>query len=278
MKFILFFLVSSAYSLKTSKDVLRIMGGRNATENEFPYVVKLVLQKLGSVQANIFVCTSIVLTTTWTLTAGHCIASVDQLTDSTSMIQTKLMLEYQSTPKSESAYSEILSTALHPGKGKLANDIGLLHTQPVIFATYGKISSLDYTTLNGQQVFLVGYGMINENQEEASPSLPLFPQVLELIVKDCPYMTLYPEVCFAPPCFLDKHKSKALCPGDSGGPSIHPSGVVAINTITDARDCGMYKVKKLRRDRYDAGYNIGTATPLSPFIDWISSVIQSEAV
>lgn len=249
------------------------MGGRNATENEFPYVVKLVLQKLSNVQSNIFICTSIVLTSTWTLTAGHCIDSVARLSHS-NMILTKLVLVYQPTPKSESAYSEILSTVLHPGIGMAANDVGLLHTQPVIFAKYGKISSLDYTTLNGQQVFLVGFGMINEHHEEALH----FPQVLEVIVKECPYMVHYPEICFAPPCFLQKHKSKALCPGDSGGPSIHPSGIIAINTMTDPRDCGMYKGKKLRRDRYDAGYNIGTATPLSPFIDWISSVIKSEVL
>ncbi|CAH2089307.1 unnamed protein product [Euphydryas editha] len=261
----------------TSHDkTLRIIGGRDAAPGEFPFALKMDLKfenKNGTTEYS-HQCTCSLLKSTWSLTAGHCIIALRKYTSVSSKI--KGVIRYNISSVHEPPYSYILSTFLHPSfdisSTFVSNDIGLLLSEKVVIFSFAKLSSVDYLSLFGSKVLSLGFGVTKDSigyyddAYRVNKSL----QVLDSIITKCFITNAYPSFCLGGNC----GQSSFLCPGDSGGPVMHTSGLVGINTGTlDILNCG----KKVNNPNIKFQSFSGIITPTSHYIDWITNMIQSNS-
>ncbi|KAJ8718100.1 hypothetical protein PYW07_006030 [Mythimna separata] len=161
----------------------------------------------------------------------------------------------------------------------LFNDIAMIKHEPISLNQYARVSGLDYVTMIGQEVTLFGYGkttkLVNLNNKTSTyvvndaTTLGKPLQFLDGVVAKCNILNivLKPCMCIARRC----GKVSGICPGDSGGPVLHDSGVVAVNSIIQGSNEEFCLLKPVA-PFYDA---VGV-TPTSPYIDWISSLIGNE--
>ncbi|KAL0893327.1 hypothetical protein ABMA27_014918 [Loxostege sticticalis] len=269
---------------------LRVFGGRDVDPEKYPYVVRMEVKLLYykfdlQIQHFAHVCTASVLKPTWTLTAGHCLsfeehASMFQMTMPGAKVEFLIRYGSKSGLRSQSdAFSDILEVVVHPGfkmlrtkeGDKVSNDVGLVKTTPIQLEQYGKLSAVNYPSLMGQPAVAVGYGLMREGDFVASTLLlGKALQALDVVVKTCDKelarMSLTPIICLSRQC---REPGGAICPGDSGGPLIHHSGLVGINHMGPAIDCTLTYAK--------AGLStniVGIITPVSPFVEWIMDQIK----
>lgn len=253
---------------------LRIIGGREALKDEYPYVAKvevvLVNTNTSSHAQSITICTASVLSLTWSLTAAHCIKFLDRFSLQHPGLEHRLMIRTQP----DDGLFQIFSMHKHPSfKGiildpfmLIENDIGMLKTEPITMKRYARLSAVDFSTVKGQAANVVGYGLsvvITEKQGKNHHQLPRPLKVIDLVVVKCSQRWhLYPAMCVARRC----GRSPTMCAGDSGGPLIHPSGIIAITSVNMAKDC--------RVEAKDRSHTVGVLTAISPYVTWITSHIK----
>lgn len=269
------FLISFTRNVDTR---LRIIGGKDADEHKYPYIVRLQHQFpiLGlDTVGHIHVCTCAVIPSTWTLTAAHCL----EYPENPHNVELKPVIRYGPLEDmwSKKTISEVLLSIKHPGYryGSLVfninNDIGLLKSKAITLNEYARVSALDFVTLVGQEVILVGYGITNSTKgfidDATEAGKPL--QMLDVIVVQCDKknVDMTPAVCVASRC----GQTSGICKGDSGGPMLHPSGVVGINSL-GSKNFEKFCSLKLKIPNYD----VAVITPISPYVDWISDVINMD--
>lgn len=257
----------------------RIMGGKDADESKYPYIVKLdheitFLQEPNTPLKYFQVCTCSVLTSIWTLSAAHCFGlKYGKVIDN---IKAAPVIRYGSISSSW-ATTPIKLVVIHPAfrnriMNSATNDIGLAKTEPISLNEYARVSAIDFSTLVGQEVNLVGYGITNSSKGIAGDATevgkPL--QILDAVVIACDKgnVDITPAVCVARRC----GQSSGICHGDSGGPMIHSSGVVGVNSL------GADKFFEFCFLESNApNYGVAVITPTSPFVDWISETITKDS-
>lgn len=262
---------------------LRILGGEDASESDYPYVVKIMSIYAGAPPRDTdraigrkHVCTGAVLTQTWTLTAGHCVSAAYRLVEKDVVRKNVIWAASVATPASAGAQNssgiivDIKAFHKHPafkdltftGKTYLENNVAMVHTDPLVLKEYVKVSAIDYGGLLGHEAKSIGYG-VSSNRSRRIDNKPL--QVLPVILVECPKGTgIYPVVCAASRCSTQR---PVLCGPDGGGPLIHPAGLIAITSWNPDKDCYV----PLRSRRPDTG----KLTPISPYLTWITSHIIS---
>lgn len=266
---------------------MRIIGGRDADETKYQYVVRLQFQIFFSERDKIEIlktlhsCTAAVLTPTWALTAAHCFnTQILELELESQDISLRPVVSYG--PHNITTFSLVMDIIKHPAYKlrtyELLNDVALMRHEPITLNQYARLSGLDYVTMFGQEVTLTGYGItsgtsISDNtlvhvNHATALGKPL--QLSDVVVVQCSvtnYLLLKPRMCLARRC----DKLSGVCLGDSGGPVLHDSGVVGINSV------GTQQVKKFcTLKAFVTFYDPAEITPTSPYIDWISSIIRNE--
>nr|XP_021187159.2 granzyme M [Helicoverpa armigera] len=256
---------------------LRIMGGRDAIVTDYPYIVKLELQtvmyRVPKIVKNKHICTAGVLTSTWTITAAHCLTLKGKKVHK--LISMGPVIRYGTLE--HNAVSSVLFAITHPAyrltKDRIQNDIGLVKTETIPLSQYARVSALDFTTMIGQEATLTGFGLTDNAQgaigDATSVNKPL--QILDVVIVRCDKDTsvMKPSMCLARKC----DKSSGMCPGDSGGPMIHASGIVGVNSLGPS-ELGTFCAK----ESTDPVYETAEVTPISPFIDWITDTTNDDYV
>nr|XP_034830881.1 tonin-like [Maniola hyperantus] len=253
---------------------LRILGGRDALKDEFPFAISLehrytkIINGKTKFKYRRF-CTGAALTPSWILTAAHC-DDEDILKNYNKLITSypKKFARYNSHyPKEPGYLSPITEVFVYPGyclndKAQPKFDIALYKTENVIVSQYGKISAIDFMSLIGHETFLLGFGRTNGSSTER----PL--QVLNVILINCDLRDsqgLVGVLCVVPRCGL----KATSCGGDSGGPLVHSSGIVGVLT-------GGWGVC----NNFDMVLHPGRASSvismISHAIDWMSNIIANK--
>ncbi|PZC80310.1 hypothetical protein B5X24_HaOG214919 [Helicoverpa armigera] len=251
---------------------LRIIGGTDAIEADFPYIAKyeylIHIHKEPNRVENEHVCSGSVLTPTWSLTAAHCL---DIKRKKVGKRFTVIPIIRYGTLESN-AISNVLFSFTHPAYkhtrlNTVENDIGLVQTENIPLKQYGRVSALDFITMVGQQATVAGFGLTNSSDGTVDSTTKLKKplQLLDVVVVHCKDNGLKPALCLARRC----GKSSGVCPGDSGGPMLHASGIVGVNSI-GPDDLELFCSMNETGPIYDAA----GVTPTSPFIDWISNTIN----
>ncbi|KAJ8737320.1 hypothetical protein PYW07_000591 [Mythimna separata] len=223
---------------------------------------------------NVHLCTCVALSPTWTLTAGHCVDSAGPAKDLSDSLKIQTVVRYGSI---NSSTVEVLSSVLHPSfhdrQLKLHNDIGLLRTEVMHLKTFAVLSTEDINTLGGHEVTLVGHTNANGSLringtdilEKKTP-----PQLLQLFIVrfENKNESTLPMKCVAMHCQV----LSGLCDGDSGGPMLHSSGVIGINSLS------LEKIKLCSAVNKHGLVRMDFITPTSPHLKWINETILQHQV
>ncbi|CAG9793779.1 unnamed protein product [Diatraea saccharalis] len=251
---------------KLADPALRIRWGEDANVEEHPYIAALLYRYKKTNIVGRFKCTCTILKPIWALTAAHCVS-----------IEGKKKIYFfigygTKLPTKNYSTSDVIETQKHPSFNKFNNDIALLKTEPIALSRYGKVSAADYTTLIGHAVLAFGYGIMQDGKNLSLAfklGKPL--QVTDMVIKKCASVhnkrsVNFPSVCLSPKC----GKVNIMCSGDSGGPLIHPSGIVAVLSFGIEIYCHEYFIP----DEGEKLISSGSYMPVSPYIDWISSIVK----
>ncbi|CAK1542691.1 unnamed protein product [Leptosia nina] len=250
----------------------RIVGGRDAELGEFPYVGRWAKVHVENNQKTFAQhCTCSFLSPTWAISAAHCI---DEEAPGDSVIMYGYIVRGQ-----KQNYTEVVQMFKHPAYvlavtyDLVRHDIGLLKTRHVELSGYGVLSAVDYTTMIGHEVFLPGYGNTNGTDvvnDATTVSKPL--QVFKGMISQCKEDDghLFSMICVVASC---NHLS-SVCGGDSGGPVIHASGIVGVNSLSIV-DCNSYKEFKNIHIHDLAKGSSSIVQAASSVVDWVSKVVRS---
>ncbi|XP_045760667.1 serine protease 1-like [Maniola jurtina] len=248
---------------------LRIYGGRDAARDEFPYVVRIeqytTLFLNGKTVRTMRICTGAALTPSWILSAAHCVD-----TDAFNNKNKTLVARYGSYfPKYPGKTSTIFDAKIHPTfqslnlfdpsiKHAARNDLCLLRSEGIVVNHYGKLSPVDSRSLIGHEAYSLGFGITNASDYQK----PL--QVLTGMLYDCKaeYDIYIYMLCLMPQCGIQT----IICGGDSGGPVVHPSGIVGVNVIARGH-CD---------ENVPTGTEASILSTISGSFDWISNIIANK--
>ncbi|XP_046961311.1 serine protease 1-like [Vanessa cardui] len=245
---------------------LRIIGGRDALQNEFPFAIRLEIKIVYNDGHSNDVeyeqlCTGAAVSPKWILSAAHCYSDEGY----------EIVARYNSHfPKHMGEISPIIKVFNHPQYneerfGINQNDIALFLSQNILVSQYGKISAVDYMTLVGHKVNILGFGLTNATEEK-----PL--QVLNGMMNSCleneksfeDFMATL--MCVVPLCGVQA----SICGGDSGGPVVHSSGIVGVNSRS-FDDCSQFTTDF----KNTPGYSASIVAMISHELDWISNIIST---
>ncbi|XP_022119271.2 uncharacterized protein LOC110996069 [Pieris rapae] len=150
----------------------------------------------------------------------------------------------------------------------MANDIGLVKTDSIELPSYAKLSSVDYTSLVGQEAIQLGYGNTHTSYEK-DPGTNRTLKMMDVMLMKCeriPFLKIYISMCTVPKCGV----TEFLCPGDSGGIVLHSSGVIGVHSA------GIRCLKQKNSTIFGRWNYAGISVPVSPFLDWIRNEITRD--
>ena len=206
---------------------IRIIGGRNVTGNEMPWMVKLTLFYNGSTSLN---CGGFVVDENWVMTAGHCLQMVTSVQISAGRI------EYHQN-QTDVENEQILTVPkdrifIHPNFNRmtLVHDVGLIHLpQPLQFnENVQPICILDQNSCvqippsNSSEIDFCNDGRVKSAGWGADAPVgrgtkQLKTVNLTMLSRDQCQIEFYPRPIFSQQ-ICAHGQGNDTCPGDSGGP------------------------------------------------------------
>ncbi|CAG4970725.1 unnamed protein product [Colias eurytheme] len=268
---LIFILIAQSIQCEAGR---RIFQGRDVVLGEFPYVANwgTLIKDAKKTKFDPY-CTCSIISPTWAISAAHCMEKPPLLTGN--------YINYAShVPSDLGKFAEVLQAIAHPNYdfdneyAFLKNDICLIRTKRIQIATYAVLSAVDYLSLIGQEVFVAGYGATNDSSEVDLTFFVNKPlQVFKGMVIKCLERkadATFSSVCFSSPC----GSLAMICGGDSGGPVIHTSGIVAVNSWS-GNDCEFLINLKMIHKHSLARAASGVGSPVSAVLDWISHTIAN---
>lgn len=267
-------LIITHYNVLQTESSLRVYGGRDALRDEFPYVVRIEEMTRTATEDETTPkttfwrrCTGAALTSSWILSAAHCHSEGDYTNP-----HQKLVARYNSYfPKYKGKIRPILEVKIHPTYTNhstelvMKDDICLFRSEGISVSRFGVLSPVEYKSLIGHEASTLGFGGTNSSEYKK----PL--QVLKGMLYDCSEETSIEYVymlCLMPRCGVQT----TICGGDSGGPVVHSSGIVGVNSMSKG-DCH-------ENSKY---LDVVRGTPasllalVSPNLDWISNIISNKS-
>ncbi|KPJ21265.1 Chymotrypsin-2 [Papilio machaon] len=285
--YILFIVILSS-QCSGKRQPLRVYGGEDADQGAYPYVVRLEIRHVnkmanGSMYGkHTHLCTASALSSTWAVTAAHCLTDLQAYIEASSS-HSKLVIRYgsvNSSVKDKNRFSKVVLVIPHPmyvsrktTQGYVVkNDIGLIKTSPMPLKRFIKLSPVDFHTLYGHEAVFCGFGVttkkISHNEFITGDTLELKKslQIFKVLINKCMYEPgTGPILCLGHRCGT----IATVCGGDSGGPVIHSTGIVAVlSSGYDSIYCG--------DDSVDTFIDTaGFPCPVGPYVEWIASYVRN---
>lgn len=274
-----------------SKLPLRIYNGTDAKADEYNYVVRIEIKRYFRIHSNKIgvqnehLCTASALSSIWVISAAHCIKDLNSLHSGRANSTEKLVIRHghvEHLPWIHDSFSDVLFTVIHPLysssspisnlKQHINHDICLLKTSPMNMKSYVKLSAVDYKCVYGHEAIVAGFGIttkiLPDGKVKTDNTLLLKKplQVLKVLITRCNLdQSAPPALCLAPRC----DEVTSVCGGDSGGPLIHPSGIIGIVSACEATGYCLYSASQERVD------TAGIIVPTSRYIEWVYSYVTA---
>lgn len=234
----------------------RTIEGEDESKGEIPFVVTGYGSPLPR-PPWLSMFTASMIAKDWALTCGHCVGTIvdpsiwyGKLTDAAfDARQTAHVLNIYFHPAYR-AYPQL------QGQEKIIdNNLALLRVSPISLQLYGKLLPVDYTSLIGFSVTTVGgdgdASLMNKTGNVQKKHIHLGEGAIITCDKKVRGFNRY-LVCLIPKCSSNDHASSA---GDSGAPLLYDSKIIAVQNH-DFTDGSKIRI---------------SYTPISPYIDWIST-------
>lgn len=248
--------------------VLMIAGGHDSTVTKWPFIVALRLRV--DVNLEQLSCGGSLLSPTWVVTAGHCVAgptgafAADLLTVSQALDQRTL--DPQQLPGDKFGVSRIATAPGFklPGGEMVYNDVALIKlTRPLAFDQVQRPIPAtkhleEFWGAPDSCAAVAGWGLVEKNQLVTNEPKRL--QELNVLIwnaQDC--SKAWPDARPEQVCAGFKNLKKNSCKGDSGGPLIvrdSPTGALLLGVLTSGPSVC-------------PGGKPNLYTRISPFRDWI---------
>ncbi|XP_035432835.2 uncharacterized protein LOC118264437 [Spodoptera frugiperda] len=257
---------------------LNIIKNAIAKEDEYPFIVRLerriliTYNNIFLAENNIHICTCTALSRSLLLTAGHCLNSVGFLRNITDGLVAETVVRYGA---GGGKMAKVVSVIHHPSfyvpQLEFRSNIGLVRTELIELKLFAKLSAIDMDGIGNQLITIAGYKATNKSvrlgKDRVLKASRL--QLLRVVVKtrDIQPTSTYPMACKAVHCL----PTSTTCDGDSGGPLLHPSGVVGISTASLEYIKGCSEVNKTASISMEE-----TITLTKPHIKWISDNIRRD--
>lgn len=226
------------------KTSTRVLHGRDAKNEEFPFVVCLGWKmKIGNEFKRF--CTGTVIAENWVLSAGHCVFKMD--------LENLYIIHTNFTVSSavSKLYSKVRFYFIHPPYRRGRIDVSLLLVDKLGINSIARLSAVDHITMVGLPVTYVGGGMTNKSGDDQLRPL----QVGEAGIVRCNDIRVQAyAICLVSVCGKKDHSPWF---GDSGGPLLYEGQIIGV--------CSG-KVRTQDVYRYSA---------VSPHMDWIFRVMQT---
>ncbi|KAF2897709.1 hypothetical protein ILUMI_08464 [Ignelater luminosus] len=240
----------------------RIVDGENATAGQFPYMISLSIVVNQTVMKHL--CGGTILTTSWSVTAAHCIDDEIEI-----LIKYKYIKMVGNTLIYTKNYKQhdIDCYEIHPKFGnEFGNDIALIRVEQPFNGHYEKAIALppsNFKYVIGTKVIIIGWGHLD--QEGTKSDLLRYTEVRLIDDFSCKraYQTgktreLNSDIMV---CAGDDTHKNTACFGDSGGPLIQESNQSGesyqIGITSFGRNCIPFPV---------------VFTRITAYLDWINDI------
>ncbi|GJQ86333.1 hypothetical protein Trydic_g15243 [Trypoxylus dichotomus] len=251
---------------KLSRESLSVIGGRNSSLRDFPYIASLHIKGDEPEQTVWGDCAGSLISETFVVTAAHCVVRVDNKdVDMVRLGKVDLLGDADGTLPQNIRIQEVI---VHPGykHTEKLNDIALLRlAKPAEFTENVKPVCLNTNPDIQGPLTVAGWGFVNVTTEETSRFLQkafVSPYALnkcnETYLNSPRPKTILPTHLCA--LSLDKTRQDT-CQGDSGGPLQITNGTtqLLVGITSYGRSC--------------AGRTPSVYTRISNFIDWIEPIV-----
>ncbi|XP_017030077.1 serine protease SP24D [Drosophila kikkawai] len=228
----------------------RIVGGVDATKNQFPHQISL---RNGGSHS----CGGSILSRTYILTAAHCVTNEDADGKYVAVAAERLTVRSGSNDRfSGGILSQVVEVIFHENYGNFENDIALLRLEePLIYSdSIQPIALPTFDTPADVDIVISGWGRLWHLGD-----LPRYLQYNTLKSISTERCTELIDFGFAGELCLIHEEDNGACNGDSGGPAVYNGEVVGIAGFV-VGGCG-------------SGYPDGYAR-VYYFKDWIRKYVQ----
>lgn len=222
----LVFLSCVVYALGASNDETRVIGGQNASLNQFPYQVSLRYKGTHS-------CGGSILDSKTILLAAHCVAGSSSSLMTIRLGHTQLNAQTEEYP--------VKSFTIHDDYDpfKVINDIAIIKlTQPILLRDgVQSITLPQKDTLPGEDVTLSGWGLTS--YPGGKPNDLQFINLKTISLEDCVHAhnSSKQPIMETELCTLTT-KGEGACQGDSGGPLVDANGV-QVGIVSWGKPCAL---------------------------------------